>query len=75
MFKTPIYHDPFSGKFDQWAEGSLSGTWKITLDADSYIMFSDKSDATLYHITWYKRHTYSVGHEVGLFYCPYVPTR
>lgn len=73
MYKTPIYHDPFGNQFDAWAEATLIGTWEITLGAESYMEFSDQSDAALYLITWYQAHAYSTGADAGAFYCPYVP--
>lgn len=73
MFNMPVYHDPFSKQFDEWAQASCSGTWRVVLDVESYVAFSDEADATLYMISWYQPHTYSTGREAGAFYCPYVP--
>lgn len=73
MFKTPVYHDPLSTQFDEWAVATLSGTWRVILDVESHVEFSDDADVTIYLITWYQPHTYSTGRDAGAFYCPYVP--
>lgn len=73
MFTTPVYHNPYSSQFSEWAEAALVGTWKIFLTEESFIEFSHEEDSMAYVITWYQERTHSTGREAGAFYCPYVP--